>query len=375
MRKKAFVFAAALWIAAVFFTVKTRVVAFDKLVIAGEKGVYVYDAPEVEFFYAGTTVHGIDDVVDYIAVKEYVAPVDAHYKFFPDDKIKFKKVKHSFGRSVDKVRLKDDILTALSVGGGVIKPVYNTVNPQIYYKDLTEKITVRSKFFTDFSWSSDERKSNILTALKAVNGTVVNSGEQFSFNDTVGSRSEEKGYKTAKIIVDGEFTEGVGGGVCQVSTTLYNAALLAGLKIDEYHPHSLKVSYVESSFDAMVSYGTCDLKFTNDTGAPVYVKAFADGDKAAVIVYGAKMTKTYERESVVTEVISPAITRVYSPLLDENEYIIKTAAKDGIKSEGYLIIRSAGGAVSRKLLRKDAYKPVNGIIETGDKAYETVKTE
>ena len=365
MRKTAFLFAVAL-IATAFFMPTNKVYAYDKLTIIGEKGVYVYDSPQIEYFYAGTTLLKIDDIVSEICQKEYVPYKDAYVKFDPDSKPTFTKVKEVCGKAVDKDRLKDDILSALSVGGGAIKPVYNTVNPQIYEKDLSTDIAVRGKFYTDFSTSTKERKSNIKTAIKAINGVTVNSGEQFSFNDTVGRRSESTGYKNAKIIVDGNFVDGIGGGVCQVSTTIYNAALLAGLEITEYHPHSLAVSYVESSFDAMVSYGTCDLRFVNVTGSPVYIKGFVKDDRACFIVYGEKSNLEYVRESVVEQRVKPTVDYFYNAELDENEYIVKVAQKDGIVSKGYLITKQNGKVVNRKLLRKDVYKPVNGIIETGD---------
>ena len=365
MRKTAFLFAVAL-IASAFFMPADKVCAYDGLTIIGEKGVYYYDKPQIEYFFAGTTIVKIDDVVSEICQKEYVPYKDAYINFDPDGKPTFKKVKEVSGKAVDAQRLKDDILSALSVGGGAIKPVYNTVKPQICEKDLNDDIVVRGKFSTDFSSSTAERKSNIKTAIKAVNGFTLCSGEIFSFNDTVGKRSEVKGYKNAKIIVDGNFVDGIGGGVCQVSTTLYNAALLSGLKIKEYHPHTLAVSYVESSFDAMVSYGACDLKFENVTSSPVYIKGFVKDDRACFIIYGERTDVEYERSSVIEEKVKPAINYIFNAGLDEKEYIIKVAAKDGIVSSGYLIKKVGGKVVSRKLLRKDVYKPVNGIIETGD---------
>ena len=114
---------------------------------------------------------------------------------------------------------------------------------------------------------------------------------EFSFNYTIGERTERRGYKKAKIIVGGEFVDGVGGGVCQVSTTLYNAVLLAGLKVVECHPHSLPVSYVEPSFDAMVNSGWADLKFINDTHNPVIIRARADGAKLTIQIFGEPMNE------------------------------------------------------------------------------------
>lgn len=94
---------------------------------------------------------------------------------------------------------------------------------------------------------------NIALAAEKINGCILADGEEFSFNGRVGARTESNGFLSAPIILEGDFVEGVGGGVCQASTTVYNAALLAGMEITEQHPHSLRVGYVEPSFDAMVS--------------------------------------------------------------------------------------------------------------------------
>ena len=374
MRKTALLSVVAI-VAATFFmpaiAPEKVVYAYDKLTIVGEKGTYVYDSPQIEYFYAGSSLARIDDVISEVCEKEYVPYRDAYVDFKPNAKDKFTTVAEKDGRAVDKERLKDDIIAALSVGGGAIKPVYNVVKPQIYEKDLFTDIVVRSKFSTSFAGSSAERKFNIKKALGAINGTTIEAGEEFSFNETVGKRTENSGYKNAKIISDGNFVDGVGGGVCQVSTTLYNAALLSGMTITECHPHTLGVSYVESSFDAMVNYGTCDLKFVNNTGRPAYIKCYVDNDRACVIVYGKKSDCVYLRESVVTETINADTQYIYDAALDENEYIIKTAAKNGIKSVGYLLKKVNGKITERRLIRNDFYKPVTGVIISGDRSHES----
>ena len=185
--------------------------------------------------------------------------------------------------------------------------------------------------------------------------------QEFSFNDVVGIRSEENGYKTAKIILNGEYSEGVGGGVCQVSTTLYNCALVSGLKITEHHRHSLNVGYIEPSFDAMVNSYTSDLKFVNTTAKNVYILSYTTDNSITFSIYGEKQLENYERVSIIKEEISP----------DELEYIedenliygqtkILPEPKSGIISEGYLIKYLNGERVSNILLRKDTYKSVRG---------------
>ena len=164
----------------------------------------------------------------------------------------------------------------------------------------------------------------------------------------------EKGYKPAGAYVNGVLVEEPGGGVCQVSTTLYNAAILAGMKACEVHAHSLAVGYVEPSFDAMVS-DSCDLRLRNDTGGRVYLLASASGGTLTVRVYGRYGGYTYERRSVVLETLEPPAPR----LVKEGE--AERAAKAGLRSEGYLIRRGKGGEVSVRL-RTDKYAPVQGVV-------------
>ena len=170
-----------------------------------------------------------------------------------------------------------------------------------FYKRMTS-YELKSSFNTGFSSSTDERAHNIKLCSSKINGTVLECGEEFSFNKTVGKRTEKNGYKRAKIIVDGKFVDGVGGGVCQVSTTLYNAVILAGLTVSESYPHSLGVSYVSPSFDAMVS-SSSDLRFINDTNGPLLIKAFTKGDFLFVEIYGERSVYKYERLSEVCEII------------------------------------------------------------------------
>lgn len=234
-----------------------------------------------------------------------------------------------------------------------------------FYALEPQNIVLRSQFYTSYSMSTEERKFNILLASSALNGTLVASNEEFSFNLTVGERTVKRGYKTAKVIVGGEFVDGVGGGVCQVSTTLYNAALLAGLKIIEYHPHSLPVSYVAPSFDAMVNSSWADLKFVNNTKNPIIIFAYADGTRLTVKICGQKLNEKIERKSVVTEQIpAPENQVVYDdsgeyPDLYEGEYRVVKYGAIGYKSEGYLVINKNGKTFTQKL-RTDKYAPMRG---------------
>lgn len=136
-------------------------------------------------------------------------------------------------------------------------------------KKITEESRVLASFNTIILDSESNRVSNIRLAAQKINGYILKPGETFSFNEVVGKRNYENGYKKSRILVNGKGDEGVGGGICQLSSTLYNAAEKSGLEIIERHSHSGEVSYVPRGRDAAVSYGYKDLKFKNINSYPV----------------------------------------------------------------------------------------------------------
>ncbi len=248
-----------------------------------------------------------------------------------------------------------------------------------FYDLRPKEIVLRAQFYTSYKSSTIERKHNIALASSSLNNTFVDVGKEFSFNQTVGARTEKRGYKNSKIIVGGEFVDGVGGGVCQVSTTLYNAVLMAGLKIIEYHPHSLSVSYVAPSFDAMVNSNTADLRFINNTHNPIIIKVLADGEKIKVEIYGEEMQEKYLRKSEIINTIEPPECEIvfddkgeYPDLYDGESRVIKYA-KEGIRSVGYIIILKNGKQKGVKKIRSDNYAPIRGKIVYGRAIKEVIE--
>lgn len=239
-----------------------------------------------------------------------------------------------------------------------------------FYDLKPQAMVLRASFYTTYSSSTDERKNNIKVASRYLDNTFVDVGAEFSFNNTVGERTVSRGFQKAKIIVDGEFVDGVGGGVCQVSTTLYNAVILSGLLVTEFHSHSLPVSYVAPSFDAMVNSGWADLRFINNTHNPIIIRAVANDSKIVISIYGEKLDKKYQRQSVVTQIIEPPESKILYddageyPNLYEDEFLTLRYAKSGLKSEAYLIVDDGKSIVKQKL-RSDKYNAMRGVIIYG----------
>ena len=227
----------------------------------------------------------------------------------------------------------------------------------------------KSSFTTNFETSSNARKNNIKTALKSFDGIVLNEGEVLSFNDTTGPRNEDNGYQKAKIISKGTFVEDFGGGVCQVSTTLYNACLLAGLEVIESNAHSLPVSYIEPSFDAMVSFGSSDLKIRNNSGGQIIITTSSENDLCKVKIFGLKnkykITRHSEKFGIVKaekDTIETDYKR-YGAELEIGEEKRLSFSKDGYVSRGYLnYYNEKGELVKTQKIRENKYNSTKGII-------------
>ena len=214
-----------------------------------------------------------------------------------------------------------------------------------------------SSYTTYYNASERGRSHNIECAVACIDGVTVQPYGEFSFNKTVGKRTAEAGYQQAKIIVNGEYVQGVGGGVCQVSTTLYNAVLKSGLIVEEYHAHSLQVSYVAPSRDAMVS-SECDLRFFNPHDFPVRVQASAQKGGLKVTLLGQKIKYRYEIVSNVLEEISPPPPQIIEGEKEE----IKRSPKRGVQSEAYIARYFGDSLVERRRLRTDEYRAIQGVI-------------
>ena len=175
----------------------------------------------------------------------------------------------------------------------------------------------------------------------------------------MGKRTSKNGFKDAKVILNGEFTDGVGGGTCQVSTTLYNCALLSDMRIAEVNQHSLPVSYVAPSFDAMVS-DTADLKFTNTSDFPVTVHSYIADKNLYFYMIGIKGRDI----KLVSETLDVIPYKMQIVTSDEvTEKTVKRKGKNGLISQGYIEV-SEGGKAKKIKIRKNTYKALDEIILT-----------
>lgn len=238
-----------------------------------------------------------------------------------------------------------------------------TMHPKDIATAVSDGQKLIARFSTYYGDSKPNRKDNIALACRKIDGTVLYPEDEFSFNDIVGARTVENGFKSAYIIKDGEFVEGIGGGVCQVSSTLYNCALLANLTITCVRAHSLPVSYVAPSFDAMVSTAS-DLRFVNTLSSPVTIKMLADGKYLKAEMYGIESC-TIRRRSQTIETLPFEVEYRDDATLKLGEEVIDTYGKAGLRSQGFLEYYQNGKLIKTVLIRKDTYFPQKRIVLRG----------
>jgi len=204
---------------------------------------------------------------------------------------------------------------------------------------------------------------NITIAAEAVDYAVVAPGEIFSFNEKVGVRTEEKGYRPGLMYLNGELVQGIGGGICVLSTLLYNAALECGLRIIERHPHSGPVMYALPGRDAAVSYGWADMRFKNNTEHPIVIRTIVKDDQLVVAFYGSKIDgRRIEIRSEDYEEIPYKIIEREDPSIPEGTLEVKQKARPGFSVTTVRLTYQYGKLVSKEVISRDTILPRHKII-------------
>lgn len=236
-------------------------------------------------------------------IDSFLSKISKSIKSNPKDasvtlnKGKIKIINEQNGKTLNKEKSREKIIALITSKNlnNVTKPlVINETKPRITADKLSEidtKIATHSTNYKDDgsdSESTPERATNLKLAAKAINGTLLMPGDIFSFNNIVGNTTADKGYKNAPIIVNNQFRPGMGGGICQVSTTLFTAVDKANLESIERISHSLPVYYAKKRRDVAIAFGSIDYKFKNTYSYPIYIESYAKNGKVVVNIYSKK---------------------------------------------------------------------------------------
>jgi vancomycin resistance protein YoaR len=250
-----------------------------------------------------------------------------------------------------------------------VDAITEIINPGITAQELRKVNSLISSFSTTYNSNNYSRAKNVEIATKAINGALIMPGESFSFNERTGVRTAEKGYQVAPVIVKNKLEDGLGGGVCQVSSTLYNAVIRANLRSIERRNHSLAPAYIAPGYDATVSENI-DYKFKNTLEYPVYIEGYIKNSKVNFNVYSDATVKDTEY-TLVNEIYeqTPAETQII-----EDPTLLKGTSKEetshiGYKVKVYLVAKKGGAEIWKEVISKDVYKKVDGIIRIGISEY------
>lgn len=225
-------------------------------------------------------------------------------------------------------------------------------------QDLSKINGVLTSFSTKYNSAAAARSENLRIGSQKVSNHILMQGETFSFNKVVGPRNVSNGFKMAPIIVKGKLEDGPGGGVCQISSTLYNAALLSGMQIVERRNHSIASSYVEKGRDATVVYGAIDFKFKNPLNSPIYITMSAGGGYINATIYGnVAEKKNIKIISNVLETIPSTVQIKDDPSLLLGQEKIEEKGGSGFKTQTFRVFYENNKEVKKELLSRDYYPP------------------
>lgn len=305
-----------------------------------------------------------EEVILNIGNKIFKKALDAYPIINEDGSVTIKD--SEIGRYMDINEAKDLINLDILHEDKIELPVYKT-EPKIYsnyYDGIDKKL---GDFETDYSSSIKNRKENIRLAASKFNNMKLNPGDEISFNDVVGEISEKTGFKSATVIVGGEYESGIGGGICQVSTTLYNSLILSDLEITERHNHSRPIHYVDLGTDAAVARGYKDLKFKNNTNNPILILSEANGEKLNFKVLGNGSDRDYEVKIIpqLLGTVSPGVDTIYSDALPDGESTVRESGARGYSYKTYKEIIKNGEVVDKKEISKSYYLPKDKVVVVG----------
>ncbi len=316
-----------------------------------------------------TDTTALEAKVREVAASLTVAAVDAGIKSFDPDKEgdeRFTFTQEKAGTAVDADQLWAAAKAELdNKTYGTVQVQTQPVAPAVTADELKNNTQLIAKKVTTMKDDSN-REENIRLATEAISGTVLLPGETFSFNDATGERTAKKGYKIAGVINNGKTDNGLGGGVCQVSGTLFNAVVMSDLEIVERTKHTYELAYLEAGQDATVDYGRLDLKFKNNQKMPIYIIMYSSSrtHKVTAEIYGQPLADgvTIKLDSVTTATYKPGETKYIKDSSVPKGTTKSYSSHSGKRVTTYKVYMKNGKEIDRVVLHKDYYRAITGEV-------------
>ena len=310
----------------------------------------------------------LDAYIDQLAAAIDKAPVDAEVTLTETKPVITRPSEN--GRALDREATRENLEALIKTGDADTRLPVKVVQPSIASDDLEMKIV--AKVSTDVTFRGYNSRNNVRTALNSFNCFTIYPGDTVDFNDVVGPRTEGAGFLKAPEYAGNSLTQGVGGGVCQASTTLYDAVVMANMTIIERHNHNMTVSYVDPSQDAAVEYGSKYFVFRNDSNYTYYVYTHVDTEWATVTIYGTRPDYHYELESVIISESKSDLKRYEADTSGKYAFYVtdtklKTEGHGSCKSEGWIVAYDwdTKQEVSREHVSTDSYSPGYNVYWRG----------
>lgn len=309
--------------------------------------------------------------VDFNDIYEEIYVAKANASCESNDSGKVEYVKEIIGISFDKDAAETEYLNLSD--GETMKIALIEEKPEITTANL-EKVLfgeVLATYKTTYNASNKDRSTNLEVAAKNINGKILLPGEEFSYNKVVGQRTYANGFKDAHIFAGGKVVDGLGGGICQISSTLYNAILkVDGIEITERKNHMMYPEYVKPSLDATVVWGSIDFRFKNNRETPIKIVATVKNGTATTTIYGKKAENEpiIELQSVIEKTIPYTTVTEYDDTMYEGETVVTQTPVNGYVSKAYKIVKDSNGKeISKTLISSDTYKQTSKIVTVGTK--------
>ncbi|MGL5330467.1 MAG: VanW family protein [Peptostreptococcaceae bacterium] len=311
----------------------------------------------------------IDSSIESICEKLYVPPVSATIKMENGVIISSGE---EYGKTIDKLELKKKIISRIEgIYNKEVKISILNIEPKFKLEQLSKIDTVLGTYETSFNPEIKNRVNNIEIASNATNNILLGKGEEFSFNSILIKSKKLRGMKEAPVIINGKMEKGLGGGICQVSSTIYNAALYAGMDITNIRNHSIPSAYVSKGRDATVSLGDVDFKFKNKFNTPILIYNEVYENKIVSTIYGSIEDK--KEIEIVTEIIKVLPNKVEQKDSEElyiGQKEIKEEGRKGYKVNTFRIYNDENNNKTKEFVYESYYPPMNKVIIHGTKRKE-----
>lgn len=296
-------------------------------------------------------------------------PVDAQVEYFDETTRTFTFSGSKPGLVVEGKDLMNAVKSAAANGQKAVPISLRKVEPKNSVETLSQEYGLVASATTDGSFSTANRLTNLKVACKTLNGTRLDPGETFSFNKTIGKRTAKAGYKSAGAYENGITTAQLGGGICQISTTLFNAAVKSDMKITERAPHSRPSKYVGLGKDATVNWPSQDFKFQNNTDDPIFIVSYVKSKKVTVQIYGKKLPggMKIKLSAEQNESYAPGDPQyIKDSSLAPGQQVLYEESRKGYLATTYKLYMDANDKLLKKVqLCKSYYRPAGAVYKVG----------